>query len=165
MYNEMCRLMYNCVGYMYIEMCRLMYIGFPFVFSIFCLQGYVENILYQKDVGSLECCEIKDGKVPVVGRQLYRVHWLRDIHVTYSCLIPVISVQYFEYWNAEEFGWNVCQSISSFYGTWQLKFLWKDYRKFIHNAVEVFIYTGVKYVIFHVQHYAWGEKYAVLNIV
>ncbi|XP_048751915.2 L-fucose kinase-like isoform X2 [Ostrea edulis] len=28
--------------------------------------GYVENILYQKDVGSLECCEIKDGKVPVV---------------------------------------------------------------------------------------------------
>ncbi|XP_056009006.1 L-fucose kinase-like isoform X1 [Ostrea edulis] len=29
-------------------------------------EGYVENILYQKDVGSLECCEIKDGKVPVV---------------------------------------------------------------------------------------------------
>ncbi|XP_022341951.2 L-fucose kinase-like isoform X3 [Crassostrea virginica] len=29
-------------------------------------EGYIENILYQRDVGSLECCEIKDGKVPVV---------------------------------------------------------------------------------------------------
>lgn len=33
-------------------------------------QGYIENILYQRDVGSLECCEIKDGKVPVVSKIL-----------------------------------------------------------------------------------------------
>ena len=33
-------------------------------------QGFIENILYQRDVGSLECCEIKDGKVPVVSKIL-----------------------------------------------------------------------------------------------
>lgn len=33
---------------------------------IFGLQGNVGGILFQKDIGSLECCERPDGKVPVV---------------------------------------------------------------------------------------------------
>lgn len=32
----------------------------------FDLQGNVGDILFQKDIGSLECCERPDGKVPVV---------------------------------------------------------------------------------------------------
>ncbi|KAK3086211.1 hypothetical protein FSP39_015281 [Pinctada imbricata] len=35
-------------------------------------EGYVEDILYQKDIGSLECCEREsDGKVPVVCSVIY----------------------------------------------------------------------------------------------
>ncbi|XP_021373527.1 L-fucose kinase-like isoform X1 [Mizuhopecten yessoensis] len=57
-------------------------------------EGYVTDILYQRDLGGLECCERPDGTVPVVCSVIYLSHAVTEALLSFHVKPPLDACTY-----------------------------------------------------------------------